>query len=96
MTVRASQIKKVDSMLKTAYDLADCLHSYRQKRMREKFGEAMLNDLGPRAILPDGVIQRLVECTEAKKILLVDDIKKETKWKEVHEYGQDVLEIILR
>ncbi|KAL6300676.1 hypothetical protein BKA93DRAFT_703188, partial [Sparassis latifolia] len=58
------------------------------------FGEATLKNLGPAMVLPDGALQHLIDCAHAQKIITVEDIARETKWRKVHDYGDVVLKII--
>ena len=77
------------------HELACALDDYRVRRTEQKFSRAVLDDLGPSLVLPDGVLQRVVDAARAQKIRTLEDIHRETNWIKVQDYGEDVLKIVL-
>lgn len=82
--------------VETQKQLATALDEYRLARCETDFGLACTFNLGPGLVLPDDVLARLVSCAHAKKIKIVDDISRETKWAQVDTYGKQVLDIIMK
>ena len=79
-------------------DLRTALDGFRRQRMLAKHGESLLNALGASIIMPNSILDRLVDCAEAKKIASVEDLHREVgkKWTKAQELGHDVVGIILR
>ncbi|EPS96961.1 hypothetical protein FOMPIDRAFT_1091292, partial [Fomitopsis schrenkii] len=78
-------------------DLRSALDSFRRQRMVEKHGASLLDTLGASIIMPNSILDRLVDCAEAKKIASASDLQREVgkKWTKAHELGDAVVEIIL-
>ncbi|KAH9914611.1 uncharacterized protein B0H18DRAFT_1144264 [Fomitopsis serialis] len=95
---RASRIKKDTTISPAGHDLRTALDTFRRERTINKYGRALLDSLGASAVIPDDVIDRLVECAQARKIKSVDDIQREVgkKWGKAREYGEAVTNIIMR
>lgn len=70
------------------------LHTWRREHTLATFGRALLWDLGPAAIMPNLVVQCIVDCAHVDKITTVEDLKKETKWERAEEYGGEILDLI--
>ena len=80
------------------FELSEALEDWREQKMRNIHGEAHLIDLGPAAIMPDGVLDRIVECAHTSKIKTVDDLFRETRWawNKTNQFGTEVVTIIHR
>ena len=79
-------------------DLRTALDDFRRQQMVEKHGSSLLDALGASIIMPNAILERLVECAEAKKIESAVDLQREVgkKWTKARELGGAVVEIILR
>ncbi|KAH9938065.1 P-loop containing nucleoside triphosphate hydrolase protein [Fomitopsis serialis] len=79
-------------------DLRTALDTFRRERTINKYGRALLDNLGASVVLPDDAIDRLVECAQAGKIKSLDDVQREVgkKWGKAREYGEEVAAIIRR
>ncbi|KIK73188.1 hypothetical protein PAXRUDRAFT_123326, partial [Paxillus rubicundulus Ve08.2h10] len=60
------------------------------------FGHASLNDLGPSLIMPDAILDRIVDAAHHCKVNSIQDLKRETGWTDSYAYGDDVVTIIRR
>ena len=62
------------------------------------FGESVVETLGAKLLVPDEVVERLIACSQAFKIVTVPDITKETGWTNednwVEELGESLLAIL--
>ncbi|KAH9929414.1 P-loop containing nucleoside triphosphate hydrolase protein [Fomitopsis serialis] len=95
---RASRIKKDTTISPAGRDLRTALDTFRRERTINKYGRALLDNLGASVVLPDNAIDRLVECAQAGKIKSLDDVQREVgkKWGKAREYGEEVAAIIRR
>lgn len=75
-------------------DLKQALHSFRKDATVRKFGLAHLRDFGASAVMPNDVLQRIVDCAHHSKIKMKDDLMKEMKWGGAEEYWEEVISII--
>ena len=76
--------------------LYTALDSWRLKRTITAYGEGALRDFGPSMILPNTMLDRIVDCAHWNKIKSVDDLRRETDWFHAGVYGPEVLDIIIR
>jgi ATP-dependent DNA helicase RecQ len=76
-------------------DLRNALHEFRKTQCIQKFGKATFSDLGSGIIMPQRVLQRIVDCAHAGKIKTHGDLIKETRWSGVEEYGEEVLRLVM-
>ena len=75
-------------------DLKQALHLFRKDAAVHKFGPAHLTDFGASAVMPNNVLQRIVDCVHHSKIKTKDDLVKETKWGGAEEYWEEVISLI--
>jgi hypothetical protein len=78
------------------YKLREALEDWREKVTAARYGWAHLHDLGSTLIMPNEVLSRIVDCAHYHKINSTSDLKNETRWDEIEQCGDEVLEIILR
>ncbi|KAG2336031.1 hypothetical protein BDR05DRAFT_953645 [Suillus weaverae] len=76
-------------------DLRNALHEFHKTQCIEKFGLATPSDLGAGIIMPQQVLQHIVNCAHAGKIKTHGDLIKETRWSGVEEYGEEVLRLVM-
>lgn len=95
---RASRLKKNMQLSDAGRDLRTALDNFRRQRMVDKHGESLLDTLGASMMMPNSVLERLVECAEAKKIASASNLEREVgkKWSKAHELGPAVVDIVLR
>ena len=77
-------------------ELLEALEDWRECKMRDVHGEAHLINLGPATIMPDDVLDRIVDCAHFFKIKTVDDLSRETRWSKAHKFGVEVIAIVHR
>ncbi|KAF8240353.1 hypothetical protein L208DRAFT_1233455, partial [Tricholoma matsutake] len=58
------------------------------------YGWAHLHDLGPTLIMLNEVLNRIIDCAHYRKINSTSELKNETRWDEIEQCGDEVLEII--
>lgn len=76
-------------------DLRRALYDWRREHALEIFGESVVETLGAKLLVPDEVVERLVSCSQAFKIITVPDILKETGWTYEDNWLQDLGESLL-
>lgn len=62
--------------------------------MEQVHGKVHLINIGPSIIMPDGVLDWIVDCTHFFKIKTVDDLSHETHWSKACQYGMDIITIV--
>jgi len=77
-----------------AYALRDALEDWRETTTEKTYGTAHLIDLGLTLIMPTNVLNQVIECVQFSKILMIDDLIKETQWDEAETWANEVLQII--
>jgi hypothetical protein len=50
--------------------------------------------MGPSIIMPNEILQHIIDCAHHKKINTMEDLTKETRWSCAEEFGTEVLAII--
>lgn len=76
--------------------LCEALEDWREQKTATVFGRANLNDLGPSLVMPNTVLDRVVDAAHHYKIHSVQDLKKETGWTRSEQYGEEVVAIVQR
>lgn len=74
--------------------LRDALNEFREQETIKKFGKSRLKNSGPGLIMPNNILQRIVDCVHAQKINSKDDLQLETRWSRVDLFADAVLAII--
>ena len=64
--------------------------------MKEEFGLAILNNLGPGLIMGNAILDRIADCARAHKLDMVESLYRETKWDLAWELGEQVLNLANR
>ncbi|EGO02669.1 hypothetical protein SERLA73DRAFT_150328 [Serpula lacrymans var. lacrymans S7.3] len=82
------------SMTLGDFSLRDVLEDWREEQTRKIYGESVLVNLGPSAVMTNHILDRIIGCAHHQKIKTLQDLKKETKWMEVETLGLDVITII--
>jgi hypothetical protein len=75
-------------------DLRDTLHNFRKQCTIDKFGQAALKNNGPGMIMPNDLLDCIIDCAHHGKISTIDQLAKETRWTRLNEYGEDILRLI--
>ncbi|KAG2093560.1 hypothetical protein BD769DRAFT_1370648 [Suillus cothurnatus] len=78
------------------HELCDVLEDWREAATKRIYGDSNLNDYGPSLVMPNSVLERIVDCAHYKKIVTIDDLRKETQWSGVDQFGSDVITVIHR
>lgn len=74
--------------------LAHVLNAWRQNVAIERYGVAVFKEVGSDLILPDQILERLVDCAHWGKIRSLEDLKREVDWGLVDELGPTVVKLI--
>ncbi|KAJ3495027.1 hypothetical protein NLJ89_g10694 [Agrocybe chaxingu] len=77
-------------------DLYEALDAWRILKTETEFGYATLVDLGASLVMPSDTLERIMHCAHHCKIRTVADLKKETRWDEADNFGNEVVALILR
>ena len=75
-------------------NLRDALNDFREQETIKKFGKSRLKHSGPGLIMPNDILQRIVDCVHAQKIINKDDLQLETRWTRIDLFADAVLAII--
>ncbi|KAH7917314.1 P-loop containing nucleoside triphosphate hydrolase protein [Leucogyrophana mollusca] len=78
------------------FRLVDALEDWREAATTALYGTAHLYDLGPGLVMPDFVLDRIVQCAHFFKIQSAADLQKETRWSGAEKHGNEVVALILR
>lgn len=96
--VQRSRLPKDTKDTKDATDhkLRVALSDWREMKTAEIYGWPSLNDQGPSLVMPNYVLNRVVDCAHHHKLQTIQDLRKETTWSDVDRFGEEVLAIIQR
>ncbi|KAG2060972.1 hypothetical protein BDR06DRAFT_854745, partial [Suillus hirtellus] len=84
------------SMASIDFKLVDVLEDWREDTTQKLYGQAHLHDLGPSLVMPNDILNRIVDCAHFHKIKSPTDLLKETHWSGVDEHGDDIVALILQ
>ncbi|KAG1857236.1 hypothetical protein C8R48DRAFT_607597 [Suillus tomentosus] len=84
------------SMASIDFKLVDALEDWREDTTQKLYGQAHLHDLGPGLVMPNDILDCIVDCAHFHKIKSPTDLLKETHWSGVDEHGDDIVALILR
>lgn len=74
--------------------LAQVLNAWRQNVAIERYGLAVFREVGSDLVLPDQLLERLVDCAHWGKIRTIEDLRREVDWGLVDELGPTVVNLI--
>ncbi|KAH7904952.1 P-loop containing nucleoside triphosphate hydrolase protein [Hygrophoropsis aurantiaca] len=77
------------------HKLINALEDWRETATITLYGDAHLYDLGPGLVMPDFVLDRIVQCAHFHKIQSITDLQKETRWSGIEKHGSEVVALIL-
>lgn len=77
-------------------DLWHEIHNWRVAEAIARYSEAHLLSLGPALVMSDRLLDRIVHGAHDGKIKTVGELRKETRWEEVDEYGEAIINILCR
>ena len=75
--------------------LSQALNAWRQRVTIEKYGEAIFRDVGSSLVLPNELLERLVDCSHYGKITNMEQLGKEVDWMLMEEHGPEVVRLIM-
>src|SRR5882762_8009475 len=75
-------------------NLRNALNNFCEEETIKKFGKLGLKNSGPGLIMRNNILQRIVDCTHAQKIINKDHLQLETHWTHVDLFADAVLAII--
>jgi hypothetical protein len=91
-----SRLPKHSTMGPVGYELCGLLEDWREAATRRVYGDSNLRDYGPGTVMPDSVLDRIVDCAQHHKILTIQDLRKETRWSGSDQFGSYIIAIIHR
>lgn len=95
--VQAKQTKtRINPYISTDNDkqLRTALTRWRQQQTIDTHGHAILKAVGSALVLPNGVMDRIVDCAHYGVLGSMQDLRREIQWSRVDEFGEQVLELI--
>ncbi|TFY81057.1 hypothetical protein EWM64_g2950 [Hericium alpestre] len=76
------------------HSFSRCIFDWRDIKAKSKLGHAVYENLGPAIFLSDDLVDHLVLCAGAGKLVTIADILRETHWNHAEEHGEDILKIV--
>ncbi|KAG1803246.1 uncharacterized protein BJ212DRAFT_1285275 [Suillus subaureus] len=76
--------------------LQDALDDWHEQKTISTYSWSHLNDLGPSLVLPNCMLDRIVNCAHHHKINSIFDLKKETGWMDSDRFGNEIITLIQR
>jgi hypothetical protein len=73
--------------------LHDALNEFCEQETIKKFGLSRLKNSGPGLIMPNEVLERIVDCTHKQKITTKEHLQLKTRWSHVDTFSDAVLVI---
>ncbi|KIJ07103.1 hypothetical protein PAXINDRAFT_33614, partial [Paxillus involutus ATCC 200175] len=73
---------------------ADALHDWREEKTADVYGWACLNDHGPSLVIPNSILDHIIDCAHHGKIHTSQDLQKETGWTDSEKYGSEILSLL--
>ena len=70
------------------------LVSWREITARALLGDAVVDNIGPDAFIADTQLDRIIACTQARRITSPDDIIREVDWDLVKDHAQAIFDLI--
>ena len=89
-----SHVKLFD-MTPTCKDLCRALFGWWQVHAVAMFGESVVEMLGAKLLVPDEVVEQLISCSQAFKIMMVHNITKETGWTHEENWVEELSDSLL-
>ncbi|KAI0052950.1 hypothetical protein FA95DRAFT_1461601, partial [Auriscalpium vulgare] len=74
--------------------LRDALHKFRKARTIALFDVPTLRSYGPGVVMPNDILERIVDAAHAQQLSTVNDIAEITHWNRAAELGPEILDII--
>ena len=75
-------------------ELAAALNKWRQRTTARIYGDAVLRDVGSSLVLPNELLERLVDCAHFGKMSSMDHLRREIDYDLSEELGLEILQII--
>ncbi|KAG1842096.1 hypothetical protein C8R48DRAFT_619786 [Suillus tomentosus] len=76
------------------FTLRTTLNNWREQKAISVYGWAHLNDFGATIIMPNAILDRIIDSAHHRKIQTVQDLKRETGWTDAEKFGDDVVVIV--
>ena len=89
-----SRIDKKYAMTPNDFKLHTALQDWRDEKTEKEFGRAHLLDLGGTLVMPNAVLDRIVDCAHHFKIDTKEDLARETRWDESEAWGVEIVQLI--
>ncbi|KAG2142784.1 uncharacterized protein EDB93DRAFT_1088757, partial [Suillus bovinus] len=82
------------SMTSLDLKLVDALEDWQEETAIKLYGYSHLNDLGPRVVMPNSIMDRIVECAHFYKMKSIANLVKETCWSGASKHGDVIITLI--
>jgi len=94
----APQRSRITKYTKDKHDfqLINALSGWRETKTADVYGWPSLNDLGPSLVMPNVILDRIIDCAHHRKILNVQDLRRETGWSDAEMFGDEVIAVIMQ
>ncbi|KAH9914882.1 P-loop containing nucleoside triphosphate hydrolase protein [Epithele typhae] len=93
---RASKLDDKVTLTQVDKDFRLAVQQFRDDQTCKMLGRTHLEEEGPRFIMGDKTLDRVVLCARANKIRSVEELHRETKWYRVKELGEELLVLVNR
>lgn len=74
--------------------LRDELCRWRALKTSVKYGLGFAGRYGGCLVLPNELLEHIVDCAHYRKIATIAELKKQTQWAEADVYGEEILDMI--
>lgn len=81
-------------MVNGDHKLKQAILDWQKQWMITMFGLILTWKYGANYLLPDDLVQRIIDCVHASKLISVESLKRETHWTGAKEHGPSLLELI--
>jgi len=78
------------------FQLVNALSGWRETKTADVYGWPSLNDLGPSLVMPNAILDHIIDCAHHRKILNVQDLRRETGWSDAETFGDEVIAVIMQ
>ncbi|KIK96247.1 hypothetical protein PAXRUDRAFT_138923 [Paxillus rubicundulus Ve08.2h10] len=76
--------------------LQEALDDWREAKTVAVYGWSNLHDIGLCIVMPNSILERIVDCAHHRKINNAQDLKCETGWSDAEQYGTKIIALLQR
>lgn len=75
-------------------ELYEALDAWRRSKTVDVYGRSALRDIGTCLVLPNPILDQIIDCAHFRKITRPEDLRREADWSQADRYGAEVVKII--